>query len=131
MTANYYRELEKSTACSEKDSELYFRGFVQKYLLKDKKKRWVDLLIKRSKKLFKESHKLNSSLDKYKCTMLREVPLSSSKQKVLFFDFIDKPVWLEEKIALRIAENKEILVLADEGKRAYLFSHDGGCWECK
>lgn len=103
--------LANETAWTEQITE-----FVNNFVQKDRRERWLYLLLKKSDDIRSDSHKLHGHLERSKCSSIENASQLNSKAKGIYYDFSNPPVMLTVAEAFAIGPNEDGLFLYCSGR---------------
>lgn len=102
----------------------HFTGFVNSFVQKSCRERWLHLLLKRPKQIYGNSHKLHGHLDWSKCSRIENTNQLSQKSKGVYYDFRNEPVILTVADAFLVGPDKDGIFSILPGKLAVYFFHE-------
>ena len=133
MSANdrYYVLWDRSEPCDRPLADEHLKGFANSFVQKNRRARWRQLLDKRGKKLFAESHSLERALDQAYCQKVDGVDRLDLGAQGVYYDFLDEPRLVKSKDAVEMGVDRDAVFSVVAGRKAVLFSHEGRAWLCQ
>ena len=122
-------------AASTPEDESYqehMASFVNSFVLKARRDRWLYQLAKRPKRIRGDSHKIYGDLDRTKCSLVKdESSLSKLRGEGIYYEFFDEPKFLSVQNALFIGPRHDAISSLVAGKVAIFFFHEDEIWLCQ
>ncbi len=107
-------------------------GFVNSFILKSRRDRWLYQLSKRPKRIYGDSHKIYNDLDRAKCSLVKdESSLSKLRGEGIYYEFFDEPKVFSVPNALFIGPRHDAIFSLVVGKVAIFFFHEDEIWLCQ
>ncbi len=107
------------------------RSFVEAFVLKERKAKWVALLCERPENIFLQSSRLFNHLDHNCIEQNDSLDNVAPADKVgVFYDFTDKPKCIPFKDAITAGNGHDALFSINQGELAVCFFHDGWNFVC-
>jgi hypothetical protein len=123
--------LETASLADETAWTEHFTGFVNSFVQKSRRERWLHLLLKRPKQIYSNSHKLHSHLDWSRCSRLENASQLNPKSKGVYYSFMDEPVILTVSDAFVVGPDNDGIFSIVPGKLAIYFFHENENILCK
>ena len=120
-------------SCPVADEATWLRhatAFVAAFVVPAKRERWLDLLTRRPRQIFGNSHKLHSALDRRTCRKVGDVPPASLRGEGIFYAFSDAPKVVPTKHAELVAGGSDALFSLVPGELVLYFFHENEVWLC-
>lgn len=118
--------------CPKDVYETHIIAFVNSFVERNRRDRWLHLLLKRPKKLFRNSHKLHDCLDKTRCAESLEPDSLEDEMTGMFCDFWSdsNPILVSARRAIELGTGHDALFSVSPGKHAVYFFHEDFVMEC-
>ena len=118
------------------DAETYgahVRAFVEAFVQRERRERWLHLLLHRPKQLTKNSSKLRSHLDRRYCIEVSDLTSLLNDQDGVFCDlgFASGPVVITTLRALKLGDFRDAIFSMAPGTLAVYFFHEGTAFICR
>ena len=123
--------LESAPAADEATVSEHFTGFVNSFVEKHRRERWLHLLLKRPEQIYTNSHKLHNHLDWSSCSKLKDESELNPKAKGVYYGFSDEPVVLTVAEAFMVGPERVGVFSIVPGKLAIYFFHELENYLCK
>ena len=105
----------------EATRENHLTAFVQSFVVREKKARWIQILNNKPDKARRDGHNIIGDLD-YRWDSMRD--LKNLKQKGVYYEFTEKALWLPTEDALSIGQQQDAIFSIEPGKLAVFFFHE-------
>ena len=110
----------------------HMAAFVNSFVLKSRRERWLYQLSKRPKRIYSDSHKLYGDLDRTKCSLVKdESSLSKLRGEGIYYAFFDEPKVLSVQDALLVGPRNDAIFSLSAGKVAIFFFHEDEILLCQ
>ena len=139
--------------CSADETEAHVRAFIESFVVKDARPRWIELLLDRSHRLERKHgepvpHKLRDAVDKllgrFKTEQMPNCcsPITGTAtwpialrrvlgdERGVYFALDSAPCRMTAAEAASIAYESYAILSFEAGRRALLFQHEGTVWRC-
>ncbi len=124
--------LEAAPTPENKMYQEHMAGFVNSFVVKSRRDRWLYQLSKRPKNILRDSHKIYDVLDRTKCSLIKdESSLSQLRGDGIYYEFFDEPKVLSVRNALLIGPFGDAVFSLVVGKVALFFFHENEIWLCR
>lgn len=123
--------LDTAPKASDNQFKEHITGFVNSFVEKNRRERWLDLLLHQSKQLYSNSHKLYNHLDKDRYCLLTSAKNLDQQSIGIYFNFLDPPVILSVRDAFIVSIGIDAIFSLKPGKLAIYFFHENESFLCK
>ena len=123
--------LENASLADEMVWTEHFTDFVNSFVQKSRRDRWLHLLLNRPKQIYSNSHKLHGHLDWSICCRIENANQLNQKSKGVYYDFLNEPVVLTVADAFLVGPEKDGIFSITPGKLAVYFFHESENVLCK
>ncbi len=104
--------------------------FAAVFVAPAKRERWSRLLARRPRRIFGDSHKLHTDLDRRTCRLVADLPAGICGDG-LFYGFSDAPRVVPAALAAVAAGGGDAIFSLVPGELAVYFFHEGEVWLCQ
>lgn len=105
--------------------------FAKKFIIKNRVDRWLDLLVRRPKKIFEKSSDIFDHLDSSYCKRNDELENVVDQNTLgVFYNFHGEPIVITFKEAVDLGHYKNAIFSIKSGKLAVFFFHEGWNYIC-
>jgi hypothetical protein len=104
--------------------------FVAAFVTPAKRERWLWLLTTRPRRIYHDSHKLHSDLDRRTCRPVRWLPREAHRDGV-YYGFADVPRLLPASAVAGAVWTGDAILSLVPGELAVYFFHEGEVWLCQ
>jgi hypothetical protein len=108
----------------------HLEAFARAFVISAKRDRWVELLTRRGKNVYANSHKLHSALDRRYCTMIADFTGLDDSLSGVYYDFFSPPIITFLKEAA-IKSSGDAIFSIHPGRLAIYFFHEDEVWLCR
>ncbi len=122
--------LEACPVADEADWLRHVAGFAAAFIAPAKRERWVEMLVRRPRRIGRNSHKLHSDLDRRTCRRVTELP-EVVRGDGLFYQFFDVPRVVPAAGAALAAGRSDAIFSLIPGKLGIYFFHEDEIWLCQ
>ncbi len=109
----------------------HFTSFVNSFVQKHRRERWLHLLLKRPKQIYGNSHKLHNHLERSRCSQWNNTNPLNPKSKGVFYGFRDEPIILTVADAFLVGTDNDAIFSITPGKSAIYFFHESEIVLCQ
>ncbi|HEX9998769.1 MAG TPA: hypothetical protein VGB45_16660 [Abditibacterium sp.] len=115
-----YEEVDKETFQS------HLSAFAQSFVMKEKKERWMHILLNKPEKARQIGPHIIGDLDKNLCGSSNRDALAKHKGKGVYYEFSNpqKALWLPIEDALSVGQQFDAIFSIEEGRLAVFFNHE-------
>jgi hypothetical protein len=128
--SNRDRVLAAATAVEPAVWERHIREFVNAFVLKERRERWLFLLLRPTEKTRQTSHKLWNDLNRDCCGDLRSPWKKNLDQVGVYDDFAGSPKYLTLEQSMMAGPMHDGIWSGIPGQFALFFFHEGEILEC-
>ena len=119
--------LEKYDTVDAETLQRHLVAFVKSFVVREKRERWINILLKRPDRAQRDGCRMVSDLDTNRCGpgVYSTLPKLKNK-KGAYYEFSGKAIWLPCADALDIGHGNDAIFSIEEGTLAAFFFHQ---WE--
>lgn len=125
QSLNRWEILDAASLADESSWTEQVVGFVNNFVQKDRRERWLYLLLQKPDKIRDDSHKLHGHLERAKCSVIEDESPLNPKAKGIYYDFTNTPVTLTVAEAFAVGPYNDGIFLIVASELAIYFFHEG------
>jgi hypothetical protein len=124
-TRNRWNEMQaKYEAVDKETCQRHLAAFVKSFVVREKRERWVNILLNKPDKARRDGHNIIGDLDRDRCSFISSNDLAKRKHKGVYYEFSDKALWLPVEDALSVGQQVDAIFSLEEGRLAIFFNHE-------
>ena len=132
-TSRKLTAMQHDKPCDADTYSAHITAFVNAFVKRERRERWLHLLLSHSKRLYQDSSKLHSDLDRRYCEEVAEPRGTVNNRLWMFFNFRETsvPMLVKNERAIELGEYHDAIFSHTPGAVAIYFFHDHTALICR